>query len=818
MHASADAPPGLNQPPTAAAGPSGASGAPESAVGAAGGAVLAPTAITPQAFLNDAVSQLASLLKVAACAVLLAEEGELRPVAAIGLPDGYLPELGATDLPAGLRSRWSIPLALPNGRTIGQFLAYGRSRQGPDDKTLELATAFGSVVALALDRLTRQWGLAARYQAMVVALTSALDTRDDYSTDRLTEASSLAVRVGQRLGIDPEELELVSQVAVLHDIGKLGVPIDVLRKPGPLDADELALIREHPVIGERILSGIPALSEVARAIRHEHERWDGGGYPDGLAGEQIPLASRIVFACDTWHAMTTDRPYRQGMRPSDALEELRKAAGTQFDPRVAQALLEILGDDTLPQASSPSESQHRELARALSELAAEVGAEDLFVFRKVADQLYSHRDGAGRGAGWAGNIELDPAKEQHFLAAVAGGAPSMVNLERTGRVVGPYYARSAVIVPCGDDTVVVFGSSTESLADAPIERMLDVAEQARSLVLDVAPAKRLADELEILSAVREVMAVTGNSMTDALAAIAFRARTALSAEFAAVATIASGETDAAIGVSAGPWQPPDPASTARAMSYFADRVSELPLIYQDVGEMTDPPEGFSQSDGVSSIHVLPIGRGPDAILLVAHAEPGMRGFTELCQRVASGMSDAAELVIRRTIAQEQLREENARLARVVRTDALTGVASRAAWEGALYAEELHRGRSGSPVSVVIVDIDELKAINDEVGHAAGDELLRQSAAVLAESIRATDLVARIGGDEFGVLLRYTSAEQAEAWCERLDERLRELEGDSLRWSVGFASVPPHETLAAALHDADRRMYMRKKLGRRSPPR
>jgi diguanylate cyclase (GGDEF)-like protein len=120
--------------------------------------------------------------------------------------------------------------------------------------------------------------------------------------------------------------------------------------------------------------------------------------------------------------------------------------------------------------------------------------------------------------------------------------------------------------------------------------------------------------------------------------------------------------------------------------------------------------------------------------------------------------------------------------------------------------------------VVIVDIDQLKTVNDEAGHAAGDELLRQSASVLAESVRATDLVARIGGDEFGVLLRYTDAGQAEAWCARLDERLRQLPGHSLSWSVGFASVPPHETLAGALHEADRRMYAKKRLGRDTPPR
>ena len=159
----------------------------------------------------------------------------------------------------------------------------------------------------------------ARSEAVVVALTSALDARDDYAGRHSAETSSLARLVGERLRIGEAELELVSQVAVLHDVGKLGIPTQVLLKQGPLDYEEHALVREHPVIGERILCGIPGLSEVAAAIRHEHERWDGGGYPDGLAGEQIPLVSRIVFACDAWHAMTSDRPYRPAMTRSEAL-------------------------------------------------------------------------------------------------------------------------------------------------------------------------------------------------------------------------------------------------------------------------------------------------------------------------------------------------------------------------------------------------------------------------------------------------------------------------------------------------------------------
>jgi diguanylate cyclase (GGDEF)-like protein len=344
---------------------------------------------------------------------------------------------------------------------------------------------------------------------------------------------------------------------------------------------------------------------------------------------------------------------------------------------------------------------------------------------------------------------------------------------------------------------------------------MKVADRARALVNEVSPAKQLADELEVLSAVREIMAIPFDGMEETLQAIAARARAALSAEFAAVATIASEHVDAAVGVSAGAWRPSDPDAAARAMSHFAARASELPLLCQDVAELPDAPEGFRSEDGVSSLHVLPIGQPPTAVILVAHAEPGLRGFTALCQRVADAMSDAAELVVRRSIAQQRLRSENAQLAEKIGTDTLTGVASRAAWENALFTEELHRSRSGSPVSVAIVDINNLKLVNDEVGHAAGDDLLRCCAELLARSVRATDLVARIGGDEFGVLLRYTDAEAAQAWCERLEGELADASGALLRVSYGVSSVPPRESVADAVHDADRRMYMMKKLSRRA---
>jgi diguanylate cyclase (GGDEF)-like protein len=196
------------------------------------------------------------------------------------------------------------------------------------------------------------------------------------------------------------------------------------------------------------------------------------------------------------------------------------------------------------------------------------------------------------------------------------------------------------------------------------------------------------------------------------------------------------------------------------------------------------------------------------VLVVAHAEPVPRGFTALCQRVARAVSDAAEVVLRRTLAQEQLTVENADLARRVRTDALTGVASRAAWEETLEREELHRTRSGAEVAIAIFDVDGLKQVNDQFGHIAGDALLRTCARILAANSRATDFVARIGGDEFGVLLRYSDENSARAWCERVHNAVRESQGSGppMSLSAGYACAPPQSSVAAACVRADAQMY------------
>jgi HD-GYP domain-containing protein (c-di-GMP phosphodiesterase class II) len=168
-------------------------------------------------------------------------------------------------------------------------------------------------------------------------LLSALTERNPELSGHLSMVGELAERTARHLGLVREDVETVRQAAELHDVGKVAIPEDILRKPGPLTEEEWGFVRRHTLAGERILSAAPALSQVARLVRASHERWDGAGYPDALAGEAIPLGARIVAVADAFDAMTSDRPYRRAISHREALAELRRCAGTQFDAAVVAA-------------------------------------------------------------------------------------------------------------------------------------------------------------------------------------------------------------------------------------------------------------------------------------------------------------------------------------------------------------------------------------------------------------------------------------------------------------------------------------------------
>jgi diguanylate cyclase (GGDEF)-like protein len=191
------------------------------------------------------------------------------------------------------------------------------------------------------------------YLGTAEALGAALEAKDVPSPERARSIIQLAEAVGRRLGMDGDELRKLRYAAAFHDIGRIAVPESLLNKPGPLTDSEHEQLQKHTLMGEEILQPVGFLSDVLPLVRHGHERWDGEGYPDHLAGERIPLAARIILACDAYEAMTSDRPYRAAMSPEGVRRELRLHSGTQFDPAVVEALMAVLDSRGQP-SGAPS--------------------------------------------------------------------------------------------------------------------------------------------------------------------------------------------------------------------------------------------------------------------------------------------------------------------------------------------------------------------------------------------------------------------------------------------------------------------------------
>jgi putative nucleotidyltransferase with HDIG domain len=223
---------------------------------------------------------------------------------------------------------------------MGLLVVFARERRAHIDKALALSHA---------------------YRGTALLMSDLLEADDAYTGGEHSHGVvALALAVGDAVQLDARDRRNLEFAALLHDIGKIRVADEIINKPGKLTDEEFALIKLHPVDGQEMLERVGGvLSEVGIIVRHHHERWDGGGYPDGIAGEAIPLAARIICACDTYSAMTTNRPYRAALPVADAVAELERCSGSQFDPAVVEALLRTV-------AKHP---EHRP-ARALLELAA----------------------------------------------------------------------------------------------------------------------------------------------------------------------------------------------------------------------------------------------------------------------------------------------------------------------------------------------------------------------------------------------------------------------------------------------------------------
>jgi HD-GYP domain-containing protein (c-di-GMP phosphodiesterase class II) len=246
----------------------------------------------------------------------LAHLRSMQPAIAV---DVLLAPLGLLAAFAAYNHPLALLLMLP---VLLLFATFARERQHRIDNTLELSTA---------------------YRGTAMLLGDVIEADDEYTGSHSRDVVDLVVNVADKLGLEPRARQRAEFAALLHDVGKVKIPAEVINKAGPLDDAEWELMKTHTLVGEQLLERIGGLlGDVGRIVRSCHERWDGGGYPDGLAGEEIPLEARIVCACDAWSAMTTDRSYRKALSHTEAATELRASAGTHFDPRVVDALVDVL--------------------------------------------------------------------------------------------------------------------------------------------------------------------------------------------------------------------------------------------------------------------------------------------------------------------------------------------------------------------------------------------------------------------------------------------------------------------------------------------
>jgi HD-GYP domain-containing protein (c-di-GMP phosphodiesterase class II) len=248
------------------------------------------------------------------------------------------PDYVVRDLRTDPCSELSVPIVV-DGSAWGVLNIEAAERDAFGEAHVVLVETIASSLGSAIHRSLLLAEQERTFATTLAALMSTVEAKDVYTASHEQCVADLAERVALRMGLSPAHARDVRYAALVHDIGKVAVPSEILRKPGPLTEEEWRAMRRHAAVGGDLLARVDALAHLAPAVRASHERWDGRGYPDGLAGEAITLAARIIAACDTYDAIVSDRPYRPARTPAQAREELRHVAGLQLDARVVRSLL-----------------------------------------------------------------------------------------------------------------------------------------------------------------------------------------------------------------------------------------------------------------------------------------------------------------------------------------------------------------------------------------------------------------------------------------------------------------------------------------------
>ncbi|MDQ3740106.1 MAG: diguanylate cyclase, partial [Actinomycetota bacterium] len=572
-------------------------------------------------------------------------------------------------------------------------------RQEALDAARGLERGESALVGVLRDLEQERSRAAQAYRAVVRSLAAALEARDGYTGEHSDAVHALSVAVARKLGLYAREVAEVEAVALLHDVGKIGIPDQILHKPGPLTAEEWVLMREHPVIGERILRPLPGLSDVATAVRHEHERWDGRGYPDSLSGEDIPLASRIVLTCDAYNALVSDRPYRRRLSDATAEAELRRCAGTQFDPKVVDALLECIAEGVDEDYGGTAD----DLARALTEH-ADMGEE-----QRLERELHALISIASAVAAAHRLEDVVEVAAEESLGAVGAASLSISRWEADRRLL-------RTLVNVGE-----LGPGEERRPADEVYRLDDDA-LLRGLLERGEPYLTSLDDRDIIPLERDLLLDVGKHHA-----------IAVPIQFA-------GE----------PW-------------------GELWATRRE-GEPT-----FADRD--------------------------VRFLQTVAGQIAAAVGRA---------------EVFSRMSELAFEDALTGVANRRALDERLDLAVDEAGAAGRDLAVMLCDVDNLKELNDAHGHDVGDASLARVAATLSVVVGDDPeaLVARVGGDEFCVLLGGRTAEDARLLGETVLAELARSEGPVLTVSCGIASLALGARRGGdLLRAADAAQYTAKRSGR-----
>ncbi|HEY8738407.1 MAG TPA: HD domain-containing phosphohydrolase [Candidatus Dormibacteraeota bacterium] len=533
----------------------------------------------------------------------------------------------------------------------------------------------------------RELELEQSYLTTIEALAAALDAKDRHTEAHSRETAALARAVGQRLGLKDDTLRFLEFGALLHDIGKIGIPGYILNKPGPLDVEEVAIMREHPVIGERIVASVPFLARVRPIVRAEHERWDGGGYPDGLKADDIPIEARIIHACDAFQAMASDRAYRSALPPDRILEELRTNSGGQFDPRVVVALLDVIQSGQVAIKGTDTEAEHQD---------------------KPLPPAHA----------WTRHLDAIQQLGAR-LACVVGVQEICQTIGQLITTLLPYdQCRLYLLEDDGLTLTPVYFSDTQQTA------YRDVTAEGLALQL-------------------------GQGITGWVA-------------------------ETKHGVVVGDTEHHPRAAHIPGTEESDESMLAVPVIFEDklIGVIVNVKIGLHQYNG-----------------------DHLRLLTILANQAAVSIVNARLIE---------------RLALSATTDPLTGLANRRAFEQRL--DDRLAVQSAEPFSVIMLDVDGLKQVNDAHGHAAGDAVLKEVAAVLRSHVRQEDLVTRWGGDEFVLLLPGLDHLGAISLARRIGGTLRSADGSAaIPVSMGSASFPADGlTAGLLLAAADHSMYVDKR--------